>query len=330
MPLSAGAMDMAEGIVIMKKVGNIFWWVLGGLLLVSLWQHGIAANEISGTSGRIRTAVGNDLAIIHHSEVILKNLEAAMDLWYEEFTKKVGVSPQYFFYRDIQQLVADFNAGKLDIIDTTSLNFLRIRPEIAANMAPDIYGVIKGGKKTHHYLLLTRADSGILSLKDLKNDTIFIQENDDTGRFFVNTMLLKNGLAHMERFFAEIQETKTLASAILSVFFNKGQVCVTTDDIFDTMVELNPQVGKQLRILETSPEIVNGVFFFHKNYDLRLKKDALNEALNFEKTTYGQQVLLLYKIDRLVPLDEADLAPVANLLHEYNFLRQQYSGDQQP
>ncbi len=272
----------------------------------------------------IRCAIGNDMAGIHDSEVGLKDIQAAWDVWYEEIAKKSGIASPNFFYHDLNSLVKDVNDGKIDLINTTSLNYLRMRPEIAKNMDSDIYGVVRGGSRTHRYLLLVRSDERFSHVRELQNTTLILKKGDDTGRFYLNTLLLKNGQAEADRFFMKIQETRAFSQAILSLFFQKGQACMTTEAVFKTMVELNPQVGWRLKILHTSPEIVNGVFFFHKQIDQKAKEIIVKEVLNLEETTYGQQVLMLYKIDRLIQFKASDLDPMKALLQEYEDLKQKH------
>lgn len=303
------------------------FWVVKGFwpLPVHCTQTGVHAEENAlqhnGEDSLIRVAIGNDMAGIHDSETDLKNIQAAWDIWYEEIVKKAGLSMENFFYYDIYSMVNDFNGGKLDMINTTSLNYFRMLPEIEKNLDSEIYGVVSGGTKTHRYLLLVRSDAGFSHIRDLQNAKLILKKEDDTGRFYMNTILLRNDQAEVDQFFLTIQETSTFSQAILSLFFKKGDVCMAKEAVFNTMVELNPQVGRQLRILHTSPEIVNGVFFFHKNFDQKVKEIIVNEVLHLEETSYGQQVLMLFKVDRLIQFNASDLEPMKVLLQEYEDLK---------
>ncbi len=278
------------------------------------------------SSDLVRTVVGNDLDGIRHSEVNFKNIQAAWELWHEGLAQKTGLRAEHLFYSDLPSLAQDFADGKLDLVDTTSVNFLRMRPLIHAQMAEDLYGVVQDGKLTHRYMVLVRDDSAIDTLGQLKGATLLMKQNEKTGRLFLNTLLRMQDFPGIRTFFGTVQETETLSQAVLALFFHEGDACITTEAVFDIMTELNPQIGEQLIVLFTSPDIVNSVFFFHKDYDPRAKAAILDQALHLEDSEFGRQILKLYKIDRLIQLQEADLNPTRVLL-KWNVLNNDDTSD---
>lgn len=267
--------------------------------------------------------IGIDAAGILQREVGLQNIQAAWDVWYEGLGKTYGISLKTIFYEDYLTLIQDFNAGKLDMVSTNALNYLRMAPQIETNWDPDIYGVISEGQKTYRYLVLARSHSGISDLKDLQGKTLILRQGDQTGQLYLNTLLLSNGLSELEQFFLEIQETESFSKAGLSVFFQKADVCLIMEATFEIMIELNPQVGKQLRILDRSPELANGVFFFYRHLSQDIKDILVKRILNLETSVSGRQILMLYKIDRLIQFELSDLDSVKALLQEYKRRTQQ-------
>lgn len=260
---------------------------------------------------------GFDLGGVQLAEVSLQDIQAAWDVLYEKIAKESGVLAQNKLYYDIDKLMNDFNTHELDFVLTTALNYLRMTSVVELNRDADIYGAVVGGQKTYQYLLLVRADSGISGLEELQRKIMLVKKGDETGNFYVNTVLLKNGQPESDRFFSSISETKNFSQAVLEVFFRKGDACLTTTTVFETMVELNPQVGKQLAIIERSSAFANPVLFFHKLLPPDTKKLITETFLNFETSVYGQQFLLLHKIDRLIQFDPSDLDSLRELLQEY-------------
>jgi hypothetical protein len=65
------------------------------------------------------------------------------------------------------------------------------------------------------------------------------------------------------------------------------------------MIELNPQVGRQLKILLSSPAMVPFAFYFRSDYSDPVRDQIIAEIENVHLTTAGQQVLALFQCESL-------------------------------
>ncbi|MCP4104605.1 MAG: phosphate/phosphite/phosphonate ABC transporter substrate-binding protein [Desulfobacteraceae bacterium] len=265
-----------------------------------------------------KLVIGNDTDSINHSEVDMKSVRAAWDLLGSEMLKKTGLKAEHFFYDDLNSLVKDFNNDKIDVISTSALNYLNIADRIEEDFG---FTTIVRGKATHQYLVLTRSNSDIAGITDLKDKKLIIKKEDKTGRFFLDATLLQNGLEEADKFFRSIAITRTFVQAILSTFFGKAEICIAPDTVFKTMIELNPQVGKRLRVVHSSPDIINSVFVFRKNYDEKAKKTAVREIMHMKDTSYGKQLFMLYKIEDIVLLKESQLDTLKSFMNNYKELK---------
>ncbi len=83
------------------------------------------------------------------------------------------------------------------------------------------------------------------------------------------------------------------------------------------MVEMNPQLGRDLRILVESKPYVPGGFFFRKAFDARLKEKCLVEFERVDRSVSGQQVLTIFQSPKVteVPLSVFEVA--LDLLREH-------------
>ncbi len=286
----------------------------------SAGEQGSVASEAP-----VRIRMGFDISYISDRELDLKDVKAAMDLWVTNLASKIKLAGENYFYLNTASIVQDFNDGKLDLVTTTSLNYIQIAPDIDAELG---YGQVKNGKKTHKYILLTHRKSDFNRIEDLKNKRLALKTGNNTGRLFLNTLLLRENLKEVDDFFS-VKEKKKFSQAVLAVFFGNTQACITTDTVFKTMVELNPQVGRRLKIMAASPEIMNNVSFFRRGYEERAK-GLINSAIpNLKKNVQGQQILMLFNIDSIFQLKESDLNPLKSLLNEYDALKMRKKSDRQ-
>ncbi|MCP4104609.1 MAG: phosphate/phosphite/phosphonate ABC transporter substrate-binding protein [Desulfobacteraceae bacterium] len=285
----------------------------------------IVAAQVSLGKDPVRLRMGFDISFISDKELDLKDAKAAMDLWVKNLDERLKLAAENYFYLNTDSIMKDFNDGKLDLVTITSLNYIRIAQGIDAELG---YTLVKNGKKTHKYILLTQRKSGFNKLEDLKNKRLVIKTGDNTGLLFLNTLLLRENLEEADKFFS-VKEKKKFSRAVLAVFFGNAHACVTTDTLFKTMVELNPQVGKRLKIMASSPEIINNVSFFRRGYEENAKK-LLNSAISkIKEDVQGQQILMLFNMDGISKLEKSDLESLKSLADEYDALKMKKKTDLQ-
>jgi phosphonate transport system substrate-binding protein len=68
---------------------------------------------------------------------------------------------------------------------------------------------------------------------------------------------------------------------------------------FETMCELNPQIGQQLKIIATSPEVVTSVLCFRADYAPAFKPQLFTALRDLYKTPAGQQVLTIFQSEKI-------------------------------
>jgi hypothetical protein len=103
----------------------------------------------------------------------------------------------------------------------------------------------------------------------------------------------------------------------LPVFFRQSDACLTTLSGFETMVQLNPQVGKDLTAILSSPEILPGVLCMWRGYRSPKKQEILNALGELHLDSKGQQLCMLFGVERLVRCRDSDLESSRALMEKY-------------
>ena len=171
-----------------------------------------------------------------------------------------------------------------------------------------------------HYVALVRDESGISSLEGLRGRSaiVYAPTAAQIGRIWMNSMLQEAALGKPDHFFQSVEVVNKPSSAILPVFFGKADAAIVDSGTFDVTREMNPQIGRKLRILRSSPPILEGIVCLAKNHQYR---EELIEALRGLHTEpQGRQILLVFGFSKLVPFDKAGLAQVRTLWHKQNLL----------
>lgn len=250
-------------------------------------------------------------------EVDVKDANVAFSLWSKELGESKGMFVESFVYVNIDDLVKDFDRGKVDLIIVKSNDFLN-KFEKAYRHGDIILTYSVMGKKTRKYLLLARRDNVLPGLKSLKAGRLAITKNDELSMIYLNTLLHRQNLPAANRFFSLIDEKLKPSQAIMSVFFKQNDACLVPDSSFSIASELNPQLGVQLEAVASSDELIQGLAIFRKDYDQENKEIVLERILSLNKYARGKQILLLFKANNFEPMAEGELATVRSLMQEYS------------
>ncbi len=244
----------------------------------------------------------------------LKDVKAATDLWILEVGEKAGLKTKAFVYKDVQSLMDDFKAGNLDLIQISSLKFLTLFEDF--DVEPAYAGKING-KLKRNYAVVINKDFKYNDLADLEDATLAIADNDDIGLLYLNALLLEKNLPEAPCFFSKIKKMNSFQKAVLSVFFKQCDVCITYVDLFNTMSELNPQIKNKLRIIASSPPLLPMVSFYTKECDEAAKEITFDQVRNLSGTSYGRQIMAIFKSEEIVRLKDSDLDSLRETLEIY-------------
>jgi phosphonate transport system substrate-binding protein len=180
----------------------------------------------------------------------------------------------------------------------------------------------EAGKITVQYILLVRQDSKIESLADLRGRTLTFHRNPrlSLAQMWLDMLLAQEGYPSCSAFAGTIKQSSKLSDVVLPVFFHATDACVVTRSGFDTMVELNPQVGRQLKVIATSMELVPFVLAFRADYESSFKDQLLAAFRDLHRTPAGLQILNIFHGDKLEDLPASGMNSALELLDRHALL----------
>jgi phosphonate transport system substrate-binding protein len=194
----------------------------------------------------------------------------------------------------------------------------------AKTVTPDgvFLGVING-KVAEQYVLLVHQGSGIQDLTGLKGRSLEFHHHARTSlaTAWLDTLLGGQKLGLTEEVFKKPTRNDRVSRTIHRVFFRQVDACVVTRGAFETAVELNPQVRKELRVLATSPELVPSLFFLRPGYASSLREKIEAAILTLHESPAGKQIMTVFQCDRLEKHPLSCLDSARTLLAEQAMLR---------
>jgi len=117
---------------------------------------------------------------------------------------------------------------------------------------------------------------------------------------FATALLAESHLGSTGTFFASFESTTKPANCILPLFFAKIQACVIDGHDWDLLKELNPQLGRTLKILAQSEPILDGIVAFTK-VPMPYRERILASLLQMHKDPLGNQIISALRSGPLIP-----------------------------
>ncbi len=234
------------------------------------------------------------------TDVNENDAKAAVKVWGQTIAKERGIptDPETRIFHDTSALAQALRDKSVDAVGITIIEYAAVSPEV--RFAP-IFVAYTGGRNREEFVLLVHRESGIERLTDLRTRNLTFHENSRVrlAQPWLDTLLIEAGGKSSAEWLGRITRASKLSKVVLPVFFRQGDACVVTRTSFETMCELNPQIGHQLKILARSPAVVPSVFCFRADYAPAFKEDLFAGVRELHKSVAGQQVLTVFQSDKL-------------------------------
>ncbi len=308
------------GVSSMRMGGALRFLVPAIALLVIV--AAVAQGELSGQGKRDKDSV---LTVGYSSklffDVDIRDAKAATKMWTDMLIRKMGnkyEKSEIHILHDSSAMDKALRMREIDILVLFSQEFIEMRDRTP--IVP-VYAADYGKYFYHELYLLVRNDSGLSRIADLKGKRLIIEtgQKGSIPMIWLETVFAKETVPLM-RESAQIKEAMKASQAVLPVFFRQADACVVGRNSYETMVELNPQVGRELKVIATSPHYLTGVVCLRKDY-YHAHKEMIDETLKaLYSEPQGQQIMKLFRINRLVPFKQEYLKTTEVLLSEHRDL----------
>lgn len=246
------------------------------------------------------------------NEANLSDIKLTLEYWIVEISKQFQVMDAHAeFFEDIDQLRQAFMEKRLDMVIAPPLEFVRRFDR--NQLADGITGTVDTDGQSS-LALLARKDE-IADFKALKGKKLLLPEGDELAKLYIETLSLRHAQIPSRVYFSSTASKKKNDSLILDLFFKQVDAVVVYRNFFEVMAEMNPQIRKQIAIVETYPLKTRNFAFFRKDYEFA---ERIFPTLDkFEASPRGQQILQMFRSDRIAKSYVTDLQPIVDLYNEY-------------
>ena len=227
-------------------------------------------------------------------------------------SRSLGMPVKPFVAGDYPGVVEAMRSNKLDVAFYSPAAL--VMAEKVAKARVILKSVYKG-RSIYYSAIITRADSPIKSLADLKGRTFaFVDPGSTTGGIYPKVMLLNAGI-HPDKDLSHMIYAGGHDAAVLAVYNKKVDAAATfaNDDRGDDVPWKHILKGdaRHIRVLGYSKPIPNGAIAVSQKLDAAVVEKVKRTFLELGKTPQGRKDLAqMYLIEQFAPATSADYDPV--------------------
>ena len=272
------------------------------LLLASLFLWLVAC----GDSGNAPKVLRVGFVPAEDAQQVMQNAQPIVDL----LQKRLGMEVQPFVAADYTGVIEALRVNKLDIAFLTPASYVFAKNEANVKV---ILKSERQGIASYYAAIITRADSGIKKLEDLRGKTFAFGDSLSTsGNIFPRKMFKERGIDPV-RDFKQVLYSGGHDATVLAVLNGKvdaGATYANSPDGNDTawMRYLkDPEDVKKIHAIAFSEPIPADNLVINGNLDESIAQKVKESFLELSRDPKGKKMMRdLYQIDGFVPATDSD------------------------
>ncbi|MBA3027786.1 MAG: phosphate/phosphite/phosphonate ABC transporter substrate-binding protein [Desulfobacteraceae bacterium] len=295
-------------------ISKVIWLILLVIpLLLQPFCNSAHASEASEPSKQEKLSIG----ILQNHFLGVNSLDA--EAAFKIFARTVALTYGYQIdvtvrmFESTRELQSVPLVERIDLIVLDTWSYLKMKDE---KWLEPVFVSSDGDQMACRYLLLTRRESKLNTLKDLRGKTLNLlaSSNAMLGIPWLQGLMQEHELGMPEEFFGVMEYYTQPMPTVLPVFFGKKDAALIDATKFELMIELNPQL-KSLQTIGSSEPLVNSVVCLKRSgwSSERFRQDLVQAMAELHLKPSGQQILALFKIGRMVPFEQSQLDTVIQL-----------------
>lgn len=287
------------------------------LLSVLFLTNSILTHSADSADNKERFRMG--LSYASFGNINHNDAQAALKAWADSFVKEraLPLTVNVRLYERELEIVEAFLEENLDAMTLTTEEFMQLEVE-----PESIFLNVRGNDLYERYVIIVHRNSGISGPADLKGQKL-IRHNSQRMVLalpWLEVLLADHSGGPIIKWLSDLTETDNPSKGIFQVFFRQTDAAVVTKDAFEIACELNPQLQKDLMILEESPPFITSLMFIRPGYQGNSREKIESGILDLHNTTAGRQVMVVFQSLRMEKHPVSILDNTTQFLSRYHRL----------
>jgi phosphonate transport system substrate-binding protein len=290
-------------------------------LLVICWDKLPAAAGSPSASDASNKPFRMAFSSAMFTEVNENDAKASMKLWMNTVAqaRQVPLDPDPTIYSDVAAIDRSLRINLPDGMGLTTEEYWLLSKAFNFDR---VVVAVNNGHIGEEYVVLAHRDRGISDIEGLRGRSLLVLTSPrmSLAMLWFDTLLLQKGFAPAAEHVSRVTCFSKPSRVVLPVFFLQADACIITRRHFETMSELNPQIGQKLRVLASSPGLVPSMFAFLAENPSPHRDRVLMEMRRLSDSPAGQQLLTLLQADSIEERPVSIVDKSLELVSTYNRL----------
>jgi ABC-type phosphate/phosphonate transport system substrate-binding protein len=291
----------------------------GFILLVMLACAIVTTVRMSGQpQGNLKKDIALGFSQSLFVEQDLRDATAALEIYAEEFSKKVGQksTAKISLYDNLPSYIDAVRKGECTVACMGVMDYFRMKNE--CTLEPAIVPTSRGGFLEDR-IVIVHKDAGIRDLLMLKNKSIAFSKGtrSEITMKWLTVELHRLKERQSNAYLTRTTLTKNEEQAVMSVFFRQTDAAIVMSKTLETMMEQNPQLKRDLAIIARSPGYIFSIVCFAPGMDEHQKRNVRDASLTMSNVQSGKQILRLFRYDGAKLFDPSDISSALELEQQY-------------
>ncbi len=213
------------------------------------------------------------------------------------------------------EITVAFQEGRADAGFFGSFSYVLTHAK--AGVEPIARPVWLDGSSSYRGYIFVRKDSGIKSVKDMKNKSLVLVDKATTAGYIFQRYYFKfSGINSLEDYFSRISFARSHDAAAWSVYTGESDIGGAKNHIFNSLKEEYPDFREQMLILAESPEVPSNGLAVRKDLNPAIKLRLKNILLGLHENAEGREVLKNFNALKFIVTTDSDYGALYNMIND--------------
>lgn len=227
----------------------------------------------------------------------------------EYLSRKSGVKIQLKILPRYGNIIGNFSSSGLDGAFFGSFTYALAHSRLGVEVVARPLGL--DNTSTYHGLIFVRRGSGIRTAGDMKRKRFaFVDKATTAGYLLPLDFFHRHGISDCRTYLRECYFTGTHEDAVYDVLNGKADIGAAKNTIYDRLARTDPRIGKELVVLERSPDVPENGLAFRKDIDPSVRRRIAGALLAMDRDPDGVRVLHGFGASKFIETTDEDYAPV--------------------